>query len=91
LSVGASTNIVLPLMDGMPNIEKDKEVYSFNFPKEGVFIFNKPTIINFERNVKVSNMTLPEKNHPMLPTENLPNPFVLCKLFQVPYSIKFTS
>jgi hypothetical protein len=78
-------------MDGMRNIENDKEVYSFHFPKEGVFIFNKPTTINFERNVKVSNMTLQEENHPMPETENLPNPFLLCKLFEVSYSINFTS
>ena len=83
LSNGQSNNIVLPLVDGMRHVNNAKKVYSFNFPKEGVFVFNKPTIINLERNVKMSNMLIPEEKDSMPPSENPPNPFVLCKLFQV--------
>ena len=87
LSAGRSTNVVLPLM---PNNDKDaREVYNFNFPKEGVYIFKNPTIINFERKDKISNMTLPDGSYPMHPTKNISNAFVLCKLFQVSYFIIF--
>ena len=44
--VSIISNVRLPSKVENIVTEDDKKVYNFNFPKDGVFVFNNPTILN---------------------------------------------
>ena len=82
-SLGSSvvSNIEFPSMHDTSKHNDENSVYTFNFPKNGVFVFNNPTILNLGKNDKLDAI-LDEKDIPAASGTNL-----LCRLSKVSKNI----
>ena len=82
-SLGSSivSNIEFPSGHDKREHNDDNSVYTFNFPKNGVFVFNNPTILNLGKNDKLGSR-LDDKDIPGASGTNL-----LCRLSKVSKNI----
>ena len=72
-SLGSSvvSNIEFPSMHDTSKHNDENSVYTFNFPKNGVFVFNNPTILNLGKNNKLGAL-LDKTDIPAASGTNLP-------------------
>ena len=83
-SVDIFTNVGSSSAIHNPTKTNYKDMYSFNFPKEGVFVFKNPTIINLGDGYDIK--ANPKEDKMKHGTLNTSKPILLCKIFKVNYA-----
>ena len=87
--VGIFTNLRLPSAVYNPSKANYTDMYSFNFPKDSIFVFNNPTIINLGETDGTAG-TLKGDNAKQDDLD-VSKPNVLCKLLKVNEAIVITN
>ena len=71
------SNIAFPSQPDQNGHNDENSVYTFNFPKNGVFVFNNPTILNLGEKSKANELS----NHKDIPVVS--GMKLLCRLSKV--------